>query len=662
MGIRKPLSVLLLLLLLSQVFLTANAGAAIVPEGSPEGAEAAEEIIELRTENSETYMLSGGRRKCVIYSSDKYYRTEEGKLEEIDNSVIEQKNELGGITYAYVNAANSFRTYFADGASPSVRITANGEEIAFSPLGAFPASLMHGKDYPCKGIDEFSFEGDNCAVYPAIFEDTDIVYQVKDGYTKEYIVLNSINAPCSYSFVFDTELSACEEDGSISFNNEEGERVFALGALFAVDSAGGYTEELWYSLGTDEAGRTIVTVNVSADYLSDPERVFPILVDPTVTEVFDYNRKDTFISSRYPNSNYYLRDGLRTGKNNDYLVRRSLIGFDLGTSLNNVYSAKLYLKKSAGYAPTIKAYRIIGSWVSSEVTWNNRPLYNTSGVTSELCQQEGSSDWYFLDVTGITLTWLLEGGYTNYGYFLRDMTEDDTSHWTTFYSANADLSSDRPYLEVEYTQYDSVLMALDMNDFIDVRCAYFPTVKSKVEDNRNGNVLQDYYTNNSTTTMIQRFQSGLLLFINSHGSVSSIVRSNNYDYVHNSYTDVINMNQISGQDLSNLRFAMLMTCDGGDGGYTPSNVANNTPANLVEQFLVCGARTVIGFQGVVNEAYCSSFAEQFAKETIKTNGLCIFDAIDIIRDRTDPWVEIVDEDVIVIGGDENQKLDEKWRY
>ena len=49
------------------------------------------ELEDLRTKTSETYLLSDGTRECVVYAENKYYEDAQGKLELIDNSIIETK-------------------------------------------------------------------------------------------------------------------------------------------------------------------------------------------------------------------------------------------------------------------------------------------------------------------------------------------------------------------------------------------------------------------------------------------------------------------------------------------------------------------------------------------------------------------------------------------
>ncbi len=67
------------------------------------------------------------------------------------------------------------------------------------------------------------------------------------------------------------------------------------------------------------------------------------------------------------------------------------------------------------------------------------------------------------------------------------------------------------------------------------------------------------------------------------------------------------MTEISNLDLSCMKLALLLTCQTGVDS-DASHIANNTPANIIEQMVCQGAETVIGFLSDTLVSDCNKFA------------------------------------------------------
>jgi len=107
---------------------------------------------------------------------------------------------------------------------------------------------------------------------------------------------------------------------------------------------------------------------------------------------------------------------------------RALIKFDLSAIPAGVVieSASLQLYLSSAYAGgaatnTISVHRVAGSWVETDVTWNNQPGHS---ATSYAATDVGlsSSKWYTWDITGLVREWY-NGVYSNYGLKLVSAAE-----------------------------------------------------------------------------------------------------------------------------------------------------------------------------------------------------------------------------------------------
>lgn len=142
---------------------------------------------------------------------------------------------------------------------------------------------------------------------------------------------------------------------------------------------------------------------------------------------------------------------LRTGYEPDYGKRRSFIKFNIpgGITANSVTSASLRLKHLSGVAPTVRTYRVSGSWFSGSITWNDMPSHVDASETATATVYSGS--WYQLTVTDIVKSWV-NGTSSNYGFMVKDVTETDPDHWSTFYSSDAE-SASMPQLVINYIGY-----------------------------------------------------------------------------------------------------------------------------------------------------------------------------------------------------------------
>ena len=65
------------------------------------------ELLQLRTNNSQTYLQSDGKYRTDIYGADKYYE-DSGNLVEIDNTIVPSDDK----DCLYMNKANSYTSYF----------------------------------------------------------------------------------------------------------------------------------------------------------------------------------------------------------------------------------------------------------------------------------------------------------------------------------------------------------------------------------------------------------------------------------------------------------------------------------------------------------------------------------------------------------------------
>ena len=260
--------------------------------------------------------------------------------------------------------------------------------------------------------------------------------------------MKGADAPLTYSFFVESDCEILQaEDGSVRFSDSFGECVFELEKLFAVDSAGAYTDEMSFTLSPVREG-TIISFSVPQSFISDSERVFPVLIDPSVMVTGKNKTQDAFVSSKNSDTNYYVDQYLRTGRSSSYNISRTYIRFTIPSTVGGtVTNAYLRMEKQGGSTPQTRAYRVTSSWSSKNITWNTKPGNSTTDVSTVAAADSGN--WFKMGVTSIVRDWV-SGARSNYGFVVKDNTESGTSQWTTFYSSDAE-SPHKPELHITYT-------------------------------------------------------------------------------------------------------------------------------------------------------------------------------------------------------------------
>ena len=466
---RSRNKIIVLILLLAMSIATLGAAAPLVQSAIQDAAsvERIQEVVALRETDSETYLLSDGSYECVIYAGDKYYRDSHNTLKLIDNTLTLDDATAKTEKRHYKNTANSFQVTFSDSEKPTVTMAKDSQGITFQAETASGGNPLHitadskavtvGAVRNCDTLTQLTDTGNDTITYTNAFYNTDIVYVLQNDALKEYIVLKNKSAPNAITFRFTTNGLTLEESNGVGiFLNENKEEVFRLDRLFAVDGNNEMTEELDYTFTPVKGSEDIlVTVTLNEAYLTAEERVFPVVIDPSVM-VSSAQTADASVYSAKPDTNYQVEKRLRTGKDTTYGKRRSYLRFSLPDVIieSNITSATLDIKKHSGVAPTIRAYQCNRYWSSKTITWNNKPDYTVVNISSEAVPRSSGSAWYQMDVTNIVSYWQ-DYPEDCFGFVVRDNKESDTDHWTTFYSSDAP-SPNKPELHIYYIADDDV--------------------------------------------------------------------------------------------------------------------------------------------------------------------------------------------------------------
>ena len=218
------------------------------------------------SEHAKVYQTGEGEYKTVLSPVPSTYTGTFGARHEIDNT-LELKSPLLGGEY-FENRANSLSAAFPleMGAGQGVTITKDGVSVTLIPAeGDYTKAAATG----------------NAILYNDVFESIDVQYTAEANYVKEDIILRAPSG--RHVFRYEAESPGLElkaGDGVINaYRWNEKEPVFVISAPQMSDAAGNWSEQVALSL-ENILGKSYITLSADAEWLSLPERVYPVRIDP----------------------------------------------------------------------------------------------------------------------------------------------------------------------------------------------------------------------------------------------------------------------------------------------------------------------------------------------------------------------------------------------
>ncbi|MDR1774936.1 MAG: DNRLRE domain-containing protein [Actinomycetes bacterium] len=409
-----------------------------------------------------------------IFSSPVRFQDSDGTLTDYDATLAES-DETG---YAYENTAGDAKNYFPDdiGTDTPIKLVKDDYEIGLTPE-THDASAFEdaGSDITVEATEHTDSYGitENkplVASYDA-GDDIAIDYTSSDIGIKEDIVLDSI--PATNTFSFELQLTGLipqtTEGGKTVELYDSADATTAVAAIpegMMQDSAATpvTSDDVTYTIEAKSSGTYRLNITVDANWLTDPQRVYPVTIDPSVYWRGTYADNErglttTFIRS---GSSYAASTGnasqLPVGKGKEGTSRSYLKGdgFNGYVSGKTISSAVLHLRQvnnsSYNKSISIGVHRVLeptGTQTNTygSMTWNKRAPYASTPIATK---STGSTD-YAHDIT--VTSWVAavaHGTYTGYGLMLRQ-TDESLSKYTQFYGASAATESYRPKLTVTYT-------------------------------------------------------------------------------------------------------------------------------------------------------------------------------------------------------------------
>ena len=338
------------------------------------------EIESLRDKNIKHFRLSDGTYIAAQYTYPVHYR-KNGSWEDIDNRLVTDAS--GAIT----NEASDVDIAFGIRASDDgmVRVSHGGYEVSMgmksvSAVNAQVNNDVHAgapEDSMSEAMPENLFSS---VTYKNIQPKIDLSYVVSPTGVKESIVLYQKQEQYVYRFPLNTDglTATLQEDKSVDLRDDLGNVIFSITAPFMVDDDGARSNDIEVSLTQDDDGY-ILTLTPDAAWINDTDRVFPVVVDPSL-EVGEYAIESQVYGASSPDQTYNDQN-LYVGHTGD--VMRTYLGFDMPNLPANVSitGATLRMTQVYGYNNSygnydpinINVYEAPDEWTDEGKTWNNQP-------------------------------------------------------------------------------------------------------------------------------------------------------------------------------------------------------------------------------------------------------------------------------------------------
>jgi RHS repeat-associated protein len=459
----------LLLLLLCALALTvarasgeeASGDAENVSQDSPRVQELSGEA----TATSNTYLLADGSLETQLFQAPVNYKDEDGEWQPIDQAL--QQSPDGSV----VNGDNSFDLRLPEDLDQEPAKVSIGEDwVSEMPIaiGIAPAELNEG-----------------VATYEAAGDAAEFAFSGLSNGLKENIVLADPSAPSTFHFRLDASpgvTSTLAEDGSVGFKTADGDLLASMPAPVMVDAAGTLAppDGVTYSLQADGEGGWHLAVEADPDWLGDPDRAWPVTIDPSVTisapaldcGIANLGFSETSFCGTSGWPFLGVKAAYKSSGADEYA--RTLLRFNLSTipktaSLTSA-TIGLYSPQTATNVTKVDLYDISRSW-NGGASWKHYDFHHNaatewtmpggdygkymSGPTSLTPSERGGSQPGWWNFSGPNLSWLvqrwIDSIIPNNGVLLK--LADETPHVCCIdrqIQWESSATAIKPYLSVNY--------------------------------------------------------------------------------------------------------------------------------------------------------------------------------------------------------------------
>ncbi|WP_035381744.1 DNRLRE domain-containing protein, partial [Fervidicella metallireducens] len=415
------------------------------------------ESIEKREKNVKHFIKDDGTYVACSYSTAVHYK-ENGRWKDIDNTLIDDKDENGNETIANKDNDIKFKVAKNLKSNKLVSIKKDKYEISWNIENTQQSKAkvitLANSSETISADEKFTklSKLNSSVIFENAFQDIDIKYDIQSENIKENIILNkNTDIP---EFIFNLNLKNLvmekNEDNSIKFYDERDKKevIFIMPAPFMFDEKKNISTKIDVQIVLDNNKYKLI-LKPDKEWLNDADRAYPVTIDPYIYS-FSIDNKNinmAYVRKSSPdfngaNQGFVLADNMRT-----------YLSFSLPTltTADKVTQANIYLQyylSPWGSFDYIYVHKALGPWDKNTITWNNQPEYDENINSLSWVKNNNSNDYelQYWTITNIVQDWYTYGN--NYGLMLNCDTADTSCSLCTVGHIE---NTGTPSLQVSYS-------------------------------------------------------------------------------------------------------------------------------------------------------------------------------------------------------------------
>lgn len=491
------------------------------------------ELVEKRELFSKQFQNEDGTITAVSYNYPIHYETSTGKMKDIDNTIINDvsyqpiglSKQISKEQY-YTSKDNPYIDVLFNKQTDSnnlIKINIDGYDISWgvSNLNNSIATPLNDNEKD----SQYNLKNVTGGIkYANAFENADLYYYITSANLKEEIILNEKSNINQIIYNIETSLTPFKtEHNLVIFQNENGENIFSFQNPYMYDNAekSSMTFDTTVDIQKTDSGYQLI-YQLDTEWLNSEDRVYPIVIDPTVTN--GRNQVSVLDTYVHPGDNvshnHVNEDRLWIG--NVHGTSRAFANWaDLPTINGNINTAHIswnFFKGTSTWGP-VSVYRVNSSWNSLTLTWD---IHNTLSYT-ELASNiyptltngyQGSS----ANITDTIKGWY-NGTIAKNGFMIR-YTNESYNDYNTIISSDSGSNSDFwPCLWINYIEAQPKPNAY-VTSYYSSGVQSIATVYSSKLQGMNYNTTYAY--NPTTSNIKQNIKSPVVVFTG-HGIYNMMV-------------------------------------------------------------------------------------------------------------------------------------------